>query len=54
MTSIRGEATTPEKASIYQGLGLNLVYQPDHKLPNQVPHLQRSRTRCGRSMPANT
>lgn len=33
MTSILGEATPPEKASIYQGLVLHLVYRPDQTIP---------------------
>jgi DNA invertase Pin-like site-specific DNA recombinase len=47
MTSILGEATPPEKASIYQGLGLHLVYQPDQKALVATADLGRVLSRVG-------
>jgi hypothetical protein len=47
MTSILGEATPPEKASIYQGLGLHLVYQPDQNALIATADLGRVFSRVG-------
>ncbi len=47
MTSILGEATPPEKASMYQGLGLHLVYQPDQNAVVAIADLGRALSRVG-------
>ncbi len=47
MTSILGEATPPEKASMYQGLGLHLAYQPDQNAVVAIADLGRAFSRVG-------
>lgn len=47
MTSILGEAAPPEKARIYQGLGLHLVYQPDQNALVATADLGRIFSRVG-------
>ena len=47
LAHILGEATPPEKASIYQGLGLHLVYQPDQHTLVATADLGRVLSRVG-------
>jgi site-specific DNA recombinase len=47
LAHILGEATPPEKASIYQGLGLHLVYQPDPHTLVATADLGRVLSRVG-------
>lgn len=55
LSEILGEATPPEKASIYQGLGLHLVYQPDQSALVATADLGRVVSRVGGgTLPAMT
>jgi hypothetical protein len=47
LAHILGEATPLEKASIYQGLGLHLVYQPDQHTLVATADLGRVPSRVG-------
>jgi hypothetical protein len=47
LTQILVEATPPEKASIYQGLGLHLVYRPDQNALVATGDLGRVLSRVG-------
>jgi site-specific DNA recombinase len=47
LARILGEATPPERTSIYQGLGLDLVYQPDQPAIVATADLGRVLSRVG-------
>lgn len=47
LAHILGEATPPEKAGVYQGLGLHLVYQPDQHALVATAELGRVVSRVG-------
>lgn len=47
LAHILGEATPPERTSIYQGLGLHLVYQPDQHALVAAADLGRVLSRVG-------
>jgi site-specific DNA recombinase len=46
---ILGDATPPEKVTIYQALGLHLVYQPDQNAVTATADLGRVLSRVGRA-----
>ena len=47
LPTILGEATPPEKVTIYQALGLHLVYQPDQNAVVATADLSRVLSRVG-------